>query len=89
MKLRLKLEALTILDAGNSDLYLVPEQIEALTRHGWIDRRRRGGEGCLRVGSDEGAEEEGGGEPVLGDLVVDLGGDVLPQPRHHLLLERR
>jgi hypothetical protein len=51
--------------------------------------RKEGSRGHLLVGADNGGEEERGGDPVLGDLVVDLGGDVLPQPRHHLLLERR
>lgn len=49
----------------------------------------RGEGGDVLVGADDGGDEERGGDPVLGDLVVDLGGDVLPQARHHLLLERR
>ena len=41
------------------------------------------------VGSDDRGEEERGAEPVLGDLVVDLAREILPEPGHHLLLERR
>lgn len=41
------------------------------------------------VGSDERGEEEGGADPVLGDFVVDLGREILPETRHHLLLKRR
>lgn len=43
----------------------------------------------LRIGADERAEEESGGDPILGDLVGDFTGQILPQPWHHLLLERR
>lgn len=41
------------------------------------------------VGSDDRGDEESGTEPVLGDLVVDLTGNIVPETRHHLLLERR
>lgn len=43
----------------------------------------------LRVGSEDGGDEESGAEPVLGDLMVDLTSNVVPETRHHLLLERR
>ncbi|ONK72992.1 uncharacterized protein A4U43_C04F25860, partial [Asparagus officinalis] len=42
-----------------------------------------------RVGSDERGEEEDDAGPVLGDLVMDLARDVLPEPGHDLLLEGR
>jgi len=42
----------------------------------------------LRVGADEGTEQESGVDPILGDLVMNLGGQVLPETRHYLLLER-
>jgi hypothetical protein len=50
--------------------------------------KERGVKEEIRVGSDDRSEEKDSAEPVLGDLVVDLAREILPKPRHHLLLER-
>lgn len=42
----------------------------------------------IRVDADERAEEESCADPVLGNLVMDLPGQILPETRHNLLLER-
>ena len=43
----------------------------------------------IRVDADNRADEEDGANPVIGDLVSHLMGEVLPETRHDLLLERR
>uniref|UniRef100_A0A2P2MYA1 Uncharacterized protein MANES_18G125100 n=1 Tax=Rhizophora mucronata TaxID=61149 RepID=A0A2P2MYA1_RHIMU len=43
----------------------------------------------IRVGANERAEKEESTDPVLGNLVVNLVWKVIPEPLHHLLLERR
>ena len=52
------------------------------------EERERERERELRVGADEGTEQKSGADPILGDLVVNLCGQVLPETRHYLLLER-
>nr|AFK34766.1 unknown [Lotus japonicus] len=43
----------------------------------------------IRVGADNRTNQEDGADPILGDLVVNLGGKILPETGHDLLLEWR
>lgn len=52
------------------------------------DSKKKKEKESLRVDADEWAEKEGGTDPVLGDLVVDLRRQIFPETRHHLLLKR-
>lgn len=52
------------------------------------DSKKKEEKESLRVDADEWAEKEGGADPVLGDLVVDLRRQIFPETRHHLLLKR-